>query len=40
MAEKQANQLAQEKAKKTKKAKNIDTEINNLLEFKARHAYA
>ena len=40
MAEKQANQLAQEKAKKTKKAKNTDTEINNLLEFKARHAYA
>jgi len=40
MAEKQAKQLAQEKAKKTKKAKNSDKEINNLLEFKARHAYA
>lgn len=40
MAEKQANELAQEKTKKTKKAKNTDTEINNLLEFKARHAYA
>ena len=40
MAEKQANELAQEKAKKTKKAKNSNAEINNLLEFKARHAYA
>ncbi|MCI8361574.1 MAG: glycosyltransferase family 4 protein [Clostridia bacterium] len=40
MAEKQANELVQEKAKKTKKAKNSNAEINNLLEFKARHAYA
>ena len=40
MAEKQANEIAQEKAKKAKKAKNSDTEITDLLAFKARHAYA
>ena len=40
IAEKQANEIAQEKAKKAKKAKNSDTEITNLLAFKARHAYA
>ena len=40
MAEKQANQIAQEKAKKAKKAKNNDTEITNLLAFKKKHAYA
>ena len=37
MAEKQANQMAQEKAKKTK---NTDGEITNLLAFKKKHAYA
>jgi len=40
MAEKQANQIAQENAKKAKKAKNNDTEITNLLAFKKKHAYA
>ena len=37
MAEKQANQIVQEKAKK---AKNSDGEITNLLTFKKKHAYA
>ncbi len=40
MAERQANQIAQEKAKKAKKAKNTEGEITNLLSFKKRHAYA
>ena len=40
MAEKQAHEIAQEKAQKTKKAKNTQTEITNLLSFKKRHAYA
>ena len=40
MAEKQANQIAQEQAKKAKKAKNTDNEITNLLAFKKKHAYA
>ncbi len=40
MAERQANQIEQEKAKKTKKAKNTDAEITNLLSFKKKHAYA
>ena len=40
MAEKQANEIMQEQAQKTKKAKNSDTEITNLLAFKAKHAYA
>ena len=40
MAEKQARQIEQEKAKKTAKAKNTDKEITNLLNFKKRHAYA
>lgn len=40
MAEKQAKQIEQEKAKKTAKAKNTDKEITNLLSFKKRHAYA
>lgn len=40
MAEKQANQIAQENAKKAKKAKNSDGEITNLLAFKKKHAYA
>ena len=40
VAEKQANEIAQENAKKTKKAKNTDAEITDLLAFKAKHAYA
>ena len=40
MAEKQRRELEQEKAKKTKKAKNTPGEITNLLSFKKRHAYA
>ena len=40
MAEKQANQIAQENAEKAKKAKNSDGEITNLLTFKKKHAYA
>ena len=40
VAEKQAEQIAQEKAKKAEKAKNTDREITNLLSFKKKHAYA
>ncbi len=40
MAERQKNQIEQENAKKTKKAKNTETEITNLLSFKKKHAYA
>ena len=40
MADRQANQIAQENAKKAKKAKNTEGEITNLLTFKKRHAYA
>ena len=40
MAERQAKQIAQEKAKKTKKAKNTEAEITSLLRFKKRQAYA
>ena len=40
MAEKQARQIEQEKAKKTTKKKNTDKEITKLLNFKKRHAYA
>ena len=40
MAQRQANQIAQENAKKTKKAKNSENEISNLLSFKKRQAYA
>ena len=40
MAEKQAEQIEQEKARKTRKARNSETEITDLLAFKARHAYA
>ena len=40
MAERQANQIAQENAEKAKKAKNTDLEITNLLAFKKKHAYA
>ena len=40
VAEKQKRELEQERAKKTKKAKNSENEITNLLSFKKRHAYA
>ena len=40
MAEKQKRELEQERARKTKKAKNTENEITNLLTFKKRHAYA
>ncbi len=40
MAERQARQIAQEKAKKTKKARNTEAEITSLLKFKQRQAYA
>ena len=41
MAERQAKQIAQENAKKTKKTKNaVDGEITSLLSFKKRQAYA
>ncbi len=40
MADRQAKQIEQENAKKTKKAKNNDGEITNLLAFKKRQAYA
>ena len=40
MAEKQKRELEQERARKTKKAKNSEKEITNLLSFKKRHAYA
>ena len=40
MAERQAQQIAQEKAQKANKAKNTEKEITNLLSFKKKHAYA
>ena len=40
MAERQAKQIVQEKAKKTRRAKNNDSEIATLLGFKKRQAYA
>ena len=40
MAQRQANQIAQEKTQKAKKAKNTEGEITNLLAFKKNHAYA
>ncbi len=40
MAQKQAEQMQQAKAKKTNKAKNTEKEITNLLSFKKKHAYA
>ncbi len=40
VAQRQLEQIAQEKAKKAEKAKNTDKEITNLLNFKKRHAYA
>ena len=40
MAQRQAEHLEQEKAKKTAKARNTDNEVINLLKFRKRHAYA
>lgn len=40
MAQRQANQIAQEKTQKARKAKNTEGEITNLLAFKKKHAYA
>ena len=40
MAQRQAEQLEQEKAKKTAKARNTDNEVINLLKFRKIHAYA
>ncbi len=40
VAEKQKRELEQERARKTKKAKNTESEITNLLSFKKRQAYA
>ncbi len=41
MAERQANQIAQEKTRKSKKIRNVETEITNLIPFnKKRQAYA
>ena len=40
MAERQAQQIAQEKAKKASKARNSEKEITKLLSFKKKHAYA
>ncbi len=40
VAEKQEEEIAQEKARKAEKAKNNDSEIINLLNFKKKHAYA
>ena len=41
MAERQANQIIQEKARKEKKIKKAETEITNLISFsKKRQAYA
>ena len=40
VAEKQKEQIAQENAQKTNKAKNTETEITNLISFKKKHAYA
>ena len=41
MAERQANQIAQEKTRKEKKIKHTETEVNNLISFnKKRQAYA
>lgn len=40
MAERQANQILQEKAQKAKKTKHSGTEITDLLTFKKRQAYA
>ena len=38
--QKQKQEIAQENAKKAKKAGNTETEITNLLSFQKKHAYA
>ena len=40
MAERQAKQLLQERARKAEKAENTQKEITNLLSFKKKHAYS
>ena len=40
VAQKQKEQIEQEKAKKAGKEKNTDKEITNLLNFRKKHAYA
>jgi len=40
VAQRQADQIAQEKTQKARKTKNVETEITNLLAFKKKHAYA
>ncbi len=40
MAEKQAREIAQAQANKTKKVRNTELEITNLLNFRRRQAYA
>ena len=40
MAERQLKQMQQENARKTKKAKSAEGELNNLLKFRKRQAYA
>ena len=40
MAEKQKREIEQERARKTKKAKNTENEITNLLSFRKGQAYA
>ena len=40
MAERQAKQMLQERAKKAEKTENAQKEITNLLNFKKKHAYA
>ena len=39
-AQKQAEEMAQERANKAEKAKNTQHEITNLLTFRKRNAYA
>ena len=40
MAQRQANQIAQENAKKTRKSRGSEKELNNLINFRKRQAYA
>lgn len=40
MAERQLQQIVQEKARKTKRAKNTEAEITNLLSFRKKQVYA
>lgn len=40
MAQRKAEQIAQENANKTKKVKNAEKELSNLLRFRKRQAYA